>query len=85
MPKTTRGKWQVVLHNDNRITFDHVIDALMDICGHNQLQAHQCALITHNKGQCSVYVDTYEACNTTSGYLLNVGLTTTVTKYETNH
>ncbi|NBW18604.1 MAG: ATP-dependent Clp protease adaptor ClpS, partial [Caulobacteraceae bacterium] len=48
--KSKRGKYQVTLHNDNHNTFNHVVYCLVDACGHNEMQAHQCALIVHNVG-----------------------------------
>ena len=46
--------WQIVLYNDDHNTFDHVIECLMAYCGHEVLQAEQCALIVHTRGKCSV-------------------------------
>lgn len=48
------GKNQLVLHNDEVNTFDYVIECLIDICGHTEEQAGQCALTAHMKGRCSV-------------------------------
>jgi ATP-dependent Clp protease adaptor protein ClpS len=44
----------LILHNDEIHTFDYVIESLMEICGHNNLQAEQCAFMTHYKGKCDV-------------------------------
>lgn len=77
-----RGIWQVTLHDDPVNTFDHVIECLMDICGHNQFQAHQCALITHNRKRCVVFKDKWESCNLTCKLLQQQGLTATIQKYE---
>ena len=46
--------WHIVLYNDDENTFDHVIECLMAYCGHDALQAEQCAIIVHTKGKCSV-------------------------------
>jgi ATP-dependent Clp protease adaptor protein ClpS len=45
---------EIILHNDDVNTFDHVIRCLMEICGHDAIQAEQCAWIVHNNGKCSV-------------------------------
>lgn len=45
---------EIILHNDNVNTFDHVISCLMDFCNHHPLQAEQCAILVHYNGQCSV-------------------------------
>ncbi len=44
----------LVLHNDDIHTFDYVIDALIDICGHDYEQATQCTFLVHYKGKCDV-------------------------------
>lgn len=44
----------LILFNDDFNTFDFVIDTLVDVCGHDPLQAEQCALIVHYKGKCAV-------------------------------
>ena len=45
---------EIVLFNDDVNTFDHVIDTLIRVCNHDELQAEQCALLVHYKGKCSV-------------------------------
>ena len=44
----------LVLHNDDYHTFDYVINALIEICDHDPLQAEQCTLLIHYKGKCDV-------------------------------
>lgn len=51
---------EIVLHNDDVNTFDHVIDSLVEICDHDPIQAEQCAWIVHNNGKCSVKRGTYD-------------------------
>ena len=46
--------WKLVVYNDDHNTFDHVIGCLVSSCGHEPLQAEQCAMIIHYKGRCSV-------------------------------
>lgn len=75
-----RGLYQVMLMNDNHNTIDHVVDCLMEICGHNYFQAVQCATITHKNKQCSVFVDGHELCENISADLREQGLTTIVIK-----
>ncbi len=45
---------EIILHNDDVNTFEHVIVCLMEICGHDPIQAEQCASIVHYNGKCSV-------------------------------
>ena len=52
--------WHIVLYNDNHNTFDHVIECLISTCGHDALQAEQCAMIVHFKGKCNVKSGSYD-------------------------
>ena len=52
--------FNLVLYNDEHNTFDHVIDCLMEVCGHDALQAEQCAMIVHFKGKCTVKSGDYD-------------------------
>jgi ATP-dependent Clp protease adaptor protein ClpS. len=40
----------LILYNDDINTFDHVIKSLVEVCGHDSVQAEQCAMIVHFKG-----------------------------------
>lgn len=44
----------LVLYNDDVHTFLYVIECLIRVCGHDAVQAEQCALITHHQGKCDV-------------------------------
>jgi len=83
--KSTRGLYEVIIHNDNVNTFDHVIDCLIDICGHNSLQAQQCALITHSKGKCSVFIDSFTACTEIRKYLTDEHISTSLIKFNNRY
>lgn len=50
----------LILYNDEVNTFDFVIETLVDVCGHEPLQAEQCALITHLNGKCAVKSGTFD-------------------------
>ncbi|MCA1757702.1 MAG: ATP-dependent Clp protease adaptor ClpS [Bacteroidales bacterium] len=50
----TGDKSTLVLLNDDFNTFDHVIESLVEVCGHDPVQAEQCALITHFRGSCDI-------------------------------
>ena len=81
LKKSKRGKYQVVLQNDNRNTFEHVINCLIEACGHNELQAHQCALIVHNVGRCVVFIDSYGDCEMIYEYFIKSKLNSTIEKH----
>jgi ATP-dependent Clp protease adaptor protein ClpS len=76
------GKWQVMLHNDNHNTFNHVITCLMSVCGHNYLQSVQCANIVHKCGKCSVFIDKYDECEDVLEELHAQDLTVSIIKYK---
>lgn len=46
--------FELVLYNDDFNTFDWVIESLVDVCEHNEIQAEQCAFVVHFKGKCGV-------------------------------
>lgn len=82
--QTKRGSWQVLLHNDNHNTFDHVVNCLMDICQHGFIQSAQCAQIVHVVGKCNIYVDSFDECNAVMEELKEHGLNVTISKYKKN-
>jgi ATP-dependent Clp protease adaptor protein ClpS len=67
--------WKIVLFNDDHNTFDHVIQMLMKIVGHDALQAEQCAVIVHFKGKCDVKHGSYEDLEPLCTALLEADLT----------
>ncbi len=71
-------KHLIVLYNDDVNTFDHVIKTLVEVCGHDSVQAEQCALIVHLKGSCEVKSGTREAMASMSGLLNSKGLNSRV-------
>lgn len=64
----------IVVFNDDVNTFDYVIDILMQVCDHDFLQAEQCTLLIHYKGQCEVKSGTYEDLEPRCTKLLEAGL-----------
>ena len=67
--------FNLVLYNDEHNTFDHVIEMLMTICGHEATQAEQCALLVHFKGKCAVLSGSYDELEPKCTKLLNADLT----------
>ncbi len=65
---------EIILHNDDVNTFEHVIISLMDICGHEPMQAEQCAWIVHHNGKCSVKRGTFDQLEPKCTALLERGL-----------
>ena len=67
-------KHEIVLHNDDVNTFDHVINSLIDVCEHTSEQAEQCALLVHYKGKCTVKTGEYDFLKPRCSKLLTLGL-----------
>lgn len=72
--KRGNGKSTLILYNDEVNTFDHVIKSLVDVCGHDPVQAEQCAMIVHFKGSCEIKIDVVEVLNAMSMSLNAKGL-----------
>lgn len=51
---------KVILFNDEVNTFDFVIECLIEICGHDAIQAEQLTLLVHYKGKAVVKTGSYE-------------------------
>lgn len=65
---------EIVLYNDDVNTFDHVIDTLIRVCKHDELQAEQCALLVHYKGKCTVKTGSLDELKPQCSALLEAGL-----------
>jgi len=65
---------EIVLHNDDVNTFDHVIETLIYACEHTAEQAEQCAIIVHYKGKCTVKTGEYKDLKPRCSMLLEAGL-----------
>ncbi|MBF03573.1 MAG: hypothetical protein CMP76_09785 [Flavobacterium sp.] len=65
---------EIILYNDDVNTFDHVIETLIRVCNHEALQAEQCALLVHYKGQCAVKTGSYDELKPQCSALLDAGL-----------
>ena len=46
--------YSLIVWNDEINTFEWVIETLIEICGHSQEQAEQCAMLIHTKGKYAV-------------------------------
>ncbi|NLE33843.1 MAG: ATP-dependent Clp protease adaptor ClpS [Bacteroidales bacterium] len=52
--RSEENERSLMLINDDINSFDHVIKSLVDVCGHDEIQAEQCAVLTHIKGGCVI-------------------------------
>lgn len=70
---------ELVLYNDDVNTFDYVIDTLIEVCGHDENQAEQCALIAHYKGKCGVKKGTFDELKPPYDQMTDRKLTVSIT------
>lgn len=69
---------KLIVHNDDVNTFDWVIESLVDICNHSMIQAEQCTLIVHYKGQCAVKNGEMDKLKPMKNGLLDRGIQATI-------
>ncbi len=68
----------LVVHNDDVNTFDWVIQALVEICEHTEIQAEQVSLIIHFKGKAIVKEGSYEILHPMKDGLTDRGINATI-------
>lgn len=68
----------LILFNDEVNEYQFVIDSLVEVCKHNQLQAEQCTLIAHHNGKCDVKMGTHKQLKPLRDELLRRGLSATI-------
>lgn len=70
--------YSLVVYNDEINTFDHVINTLIEVCGHQPLQAEQCTMIIHYKGKCKVKNGDFEELAAMRNQICNRGISAEV-------
>jgi ATP-dependent Clp protease adaptor protein ClpS len=75
---TTAETCSLVVWNDDVNTFEWVIESLIEICGHTEPQAEQCAMIIHTKGKYAVKDGTYELLKPMCDAITERGINATV-------
>lgn len=76
--KNGNDSGSLILYNDDINTFEHVIKSLVEVCGHDTVQAEQCAMIVHFNGSCEVKLGVVEVLNAMSRSLNAKGLNSKV-------
>ena len=51
--------YQIIVWNDEVNTFEWVIETLIEVCGHTEEQAEQCAMLIHTRGKYAVKNGSY--------------------------
>lgn len=70
--------FSLVVWNDNVNTFDWVIQSLMEVCGHTEEQAEQCALLIHYNGKYAVKQGEFDDLKPMCEALLERGISATL-------
>jgi len=68
----------LIVWNDEVNTFEWVIETLMEICGHTQEQAEQCAYIIHFHGKYAVKNGSYDDLKPQCDAITERGINATV-------
>ncbi len=75
---STEAVHNLIVWNDDVNTFDWVIESLVDICGHEKIQAEQCAVIIHHRGKCSVKKGSFDDLRPQAEGLIDRGIQATI-------
>jgi len=68
----------LIVWNDEVNTFEWVIEALIEICGHSQEQAEQCAMIIDSKGKYAVKQGDYDTLKPQCDAITDRGIGATI-------
>lgn len=71
-------EWEIILFDDSENSFLHVINSLMLYCHHGPIQAEQCAMLAHYKGECSIKRGDYKSLLDVSFALRSCNLKTEI-------
>ena len=68
----------LIVWNDDVNTFEWVIETLVEVCGHSEEQAEQCAYLIHFQGKCAVKKGEYEKLKAMCDKITDRGIGATV-------
>jgi ATP-dependent Clp protease adaptor protein ClpS len=71
-------QYSIVVWNDEVNTFEWVIETLMEVCGHSQEQAEQCAYLIHYKGKYAVKKGDFETLRPMCEAIIDRGINATI-------
>jgi ATP-dependent Clp protease adaptor protein ClpS len=74
----TEEPCSLIVWNDDVNTFDWVITTLIEICGHSQEQAEQCAYLIHYKGKYAVKKGDFDTLKLMCTAITDRGINATV-------
>ena len=64
----------LVLYNDEVNDFHYVIESLIEVCEHDNVQAEQCTYLAHYHGKCEVKKGDYQELKAMKDALIERGL-----------
>ena len=70
--------YHLIVWNDEVNTFEWVIETLIDVCGHERMQAEQCAWLIHTLGKYAVKEGDYETLKPMCDIITDRGIGATV-------
>lgn len=70
--------FSLIVWNDEVNTFEWVIQTLIEVCGHNEEQAEQCALFIHHKGKYAVKKADYDTLKPMCDAITDRGIGATI-------
>ncbi len=76
--EVTPDEKELILYNDDVNTFEYVINTLIEVCGHDPLQAEQCALTAHFNGKCGIKNGPFDVLKPVYDEMTNRELTVTI-------
>ncbi len=68
----------LIVHNDDHNTFDHVINTLIKVCKHDANQAEQCTYLIHFKGKCAVKKGSLKELKPMKDGITDAGISATI-------
>ena len=75
---------KVTLYNDDKLSYQYVIACLIEICDHTPIQAEQCAIIAHNRGNVDVASGSFDRMYEILETLDHVNIEASIEQYESN-
>lgn len=75
---STEDPCNLIVWNDEVNTFEWVIETLMEVCGHSEEQAEQCAYIIHFRGKYAVKNGSYDDLKPQCDAITERGINATV-------
>jgi ATP-dependent Clp protease adaptor protein ClpS len=70
--------YSLIVWNDEVNTFEWVIETLIEVCGHTEEQAEQCAMIIHTHGKYAVKHGDYDTLKPMCNTITDRGINATV-------